>query len=528
MVPLYPPYTPEDFLLRPCDPTQHSDDWPIFTLNNASIFTPTEPDLGANLLHADANKPLVITGKLSALPASLSHLRAQKTSASERGRSEMIALHEVRSFAYGQFEDGGVQIWAAGHAGWFSISPSRRFRATYLEMEEAVSILYFVADIYADPTTKTMAAEALFRLWAFRKQLPGGAQAAAEAFCKHRRFLIDRMVQGKEGLVASRIPLYKHFELNFRDDVDDVRRRLGKKVSRVNRSATPSSQAGTKRKRPGTELEMQDESSRRNSGVIARATRSTRSATVETSAQASDIGGPSTPRDKSMYGATDLEEDNDDSDLGQQAGKGKSILRPRQSKYIPKVATVETDADDFEPPLSPVRRLAVADEIPQGKGKIKAGAMLPPPPRARSNTTDAFHDGQAIAGADDVDEGIDMSLDQASELEGDQRVNQTEPLIDGKVPLRLRDQDMQATAAGDTWLCPLDGCLHKVYAAQTAESQQLIKEHYRLHVTDDDANMRMQLLQRMAAPGLPVSRLMDKIQNRLGQGVYPAPIHRRY
>lgn len=527
---LYPPYSPEDYLLRPCDPTQHSDDWPIFTLNNASIFAPLTPDLDANLLQADANNPLVVTGKLSALPASMSHLRAQKTSASERGRSEMIALHEVRSFAYGQFEDGGVQIWAAGHAGWFSISPSRRFKETYLEMEEAVSILYFVADIYSDPTTKVMEAEALFRLWAFRNQLQGGAQAAAEAFYKHRRFLIDRMVQGKEGFIASRVPLYKHFELKFKDDVDDVRRRLGKKVSRVNRFATPSSQAGTKRKRPGTELGIQGESSRRNSGAVTRETRSTRSATVETSAQASDFGGPSTPIDNSMYSVTDLEEDVDDSDIGQQAGKGKSVLRPRQSKYIPKVATAETDADEVEPPSSPVRRLAVADDIPLGKGKTSAATMLPPPPpsRNRSNRTPATHDGQAIAGADDVDEGIDMSLDQASELEGDESGNPAEPLIDGKVPLRLRDQDMQATAAGDTWLCPLDGCLHKVYAAQTAESQQLIKEHYRLHVTDDDANMRMHLLQRMAAPGLPVSRLMDKIQSRMIQGGYPAPIQRRY
>jgi len=487
-----------------------------------------EPDLDANLLHADANNPLVVTGKLSALPASLSHLRAQKTSASERGRSEMIALHEVRSFAYGQFEDGGVQIWAAGHAGWFSISPSRRFKSTYLEMEEAVSILYFVADIFSDPTTKTMEAEALFRLWAFRKQLQGGAQAAAEAFYKHRRFLIDRLVQGKEGLIASKVPLYRHFELKFRDDVDDVRRRLGKKVSRVNRSATPSSQAGTKRKRPGTEYATQGESSSRNSGAFARATRSTRSATVETSAQASDVGGPFTPRDKSVYGVTDLEENIDDSDIGQQAGKGKSVLRPRQSKYIPKLATAEDDADEVRPPLSPVRRLAIADAVPQGKGKARAGAMPPPPSRARSNRADANHDGQAIAGADDVDEGIDMSLDQASELEEDESGNPAEPLIDGKIPLRLRDQDMQATAAGDTWLCPLDGCLHKVYAAQTTESQQLIKEHYRLHVTDDDANMRMQLLKRMTAPGLPVSRLMDKIQSRVSQGGYPAPINRRY
>lgn len=435
----------------------------------------------------------------------------------------MIALHEVRSFAYGQFEDGGVQIWAAGQAGWFSISPSRRFKSTYLEMEEAVSILYFVADIYAVPSTRTMAAEALFRLWAFRKQLQGGEQEAAEAFYKHRRFLIDRMVQGKEGLVAAKVPLFKHFELKFRDDVNDVRRRLGKKVSKVNRSATPSSQAGTKRKRTSDEHELSGERRSGNGPAVLRATRSRRSATVETSAQASDIGGPSTPRLSSVYGAGVAEEDNDDSDLGQQAGKGKSILRPRQSKYIPKLATGETDADEVEPPLSPVRRLAVANAIPQDKDR-----MPPPPPRTHSNRANANHDSQAIAGAVDVDEGIDMSLDQTTELLEDESGTSVEPLIDGKVPLRLREQDMQATAAGDTWVCPLDGCLHKVYAAQTMESQQLIREHYRMHVADDDANMRMQLLQRMTAPGLPVSRLMDKIQSRMSLGGYPAPIHRRF
>jgi len=537
----YPPFTPEDQLLRPCDPLQNSDDWPIFTLNNVSIFAPLTPDKDANLLHADANNPLVITGKLSSLPASLSHLRVQKTPSSERGRSEMIALHDVRSFAYGQFENGGVQIWAAGKAGWFSINPSRTYKSTYFAMEEAVSMLYFVADMYADPATKTTKVEELFGLWAQGKKLAGTAAMAAEAFYKHRRFLIDRVIQGKEGLVASKVPLFKHLEQRFRSDVDEVRIRLGKKVGRANRSATPSSQAGTKRKRTGAEHETHVRSGKVRT-TIARETRSTRSAIVEIdghgvrksprrgrrSAPESNVGGLSTPTSKTTLG-NGLEEDDDDPDLGKQAGKGKSILRPRQSKYIPNLAAaVDDDAEELQPPLSPVRRLALADNGSLSKIKARAIAMPQPPTKAGSNITRTNHNDRAIAGADDVDEGIDMSLDRASQSEEDDNDNPAEPLIDGKIPLRLRDQDLQPTATGDTWLCPLDGCLHKVYAARTTESQNLIKEHYRLHVTDDDANMRVQLLRRMEAPGLPISRLMDKIQNRGNQGNFPAPINRRY
>ena len=61
-----------------------------------------------------------------------------------------IEVNEVYRFAYGQYDDGGVDIWAAGQAGWFAIEPSRGYQSIFQSMIEAVKALYFLADTYKE------------------------------------------------------------------------------------------------------------------------------------------------------------------------------------------------------------------------------------------------------------------------------------------------------------------------------------------------------------------------------------------
>lgn len=57
-----------------------------------------------------------------------------------------IQLSEVRRYAYGQFEEGGVGLWAEGKAGWFLIEPAAEYKSIFVEMVEAIEMLYFLAD----------------------------------------------------------------------------------------------------------------------------------------------------------------------------------------------------------------------------------------------------------------------------------------------------------------------------------------------------------------------------------------------
>lgn len=90
------------------------------------------------------------------------------------------------------------------------------------------------------------------------------------------------------------------------------------------------------------------------------------------------------------------------------------------------------------------------------------------------------------------------------------------------LPFRLQD----AANNGDVWHCPVDGCMHKTYAASELSSQILIKRHSQTH--DFDHDERVQLVRRMEAPYLPVNRLMDKVRGVAASSKLPPPITQRY
>lgn len=214
----------------------------------------------------------------------------------------------------------------------------------------------------------------------------------------------------------------------------------------------------------------------------------------------------------------------EDLELGYRGHKGKSALRPKSSKYVPKETVDDdmaikedgdADAPDIAPnPSSPLKRKPI-DEVEA------------PAPKRQHSRRDLSPPAQTVAGAEDLDEGIDMLLDQGQESE-EADISIEADGEDVALPFQLTKEDFRAKGEGDTWTCPLDECLHRVYAASDAASQTLIKEHYRVHVNDEDASVRLQLVKRMEAPGLPVSRLMGRIQMISGQKSFPPPIMQRY
>jgi hypothetical protein len=138
--------TTEDPILRPRDPSQlNSDEWPEFELKQAFVFDPEDPDRApVSLLHAGQYRPLSISGKLE--PPNSRNAKSWLDDTVRR--AVQIELTDVKEFSYGEYGDGSLDIWAAGHAGWFTIKPSRAYRDTYSDMTQALKLLYFMADSY--------------------------------------------------------------------------------------------------------------------------------------------------------------------------------------------------------------------------------------------------------------------------------------------------------------------------------------------------------------------------------------------
>ncbi|KAG8631710.1 hypothetical protein KVT40_000850 [Elsinoe batatas] len=488
-------FTPEPRLLRPVDPSTPSDDWPILTLSSVEVFPSDvasfDPASFTSLLTADVHTPLLLRAKLPSVPRDLAHLRIRP------GGAELIELAQVRQFAYGQYDDGRIDIWAAGKAGWFTVRPSRAYKAIYDAMIEAIEALYYAADVYSRVNeTKSrkgkrrradVSAEEVFAGYAQANQL-AGEEIGRMVFVKHRGFLIKSMVQGKEEVEWEKTGIWEWLVDTFPDDVDDLKNQLqGGKVR---------SKAGTKRKRDDHDKQSERVGSIRSGRSRGRMGRDE----------------PSTPRTETPH----------DSDESERPGKrprgekGKSVLRPKSTTFIP----IEAEDDNVD---------ELAD-LPQSD--LRPERKLPPV-KIRLGARNASHlvskqDGDVTAGAEVVDEGIDMGHDDSEKSE-----DSTELMIPNltgfgsSIPVRLRKEHTAGNGEGDTWSCPLDGCMHKVYAASDAASQKLIKGHYRVHVNNEDAEVRMQLVKRMEAPGQPVNRLMKRIQEIGGRG-FPAPIVRRY
>ncbi|PNS18920.1 hypothetical protein CAC42_6015 [Sphaceloma murrayae] len=489
-------YTPESHLLAPVSPTINPDDWPIFTLSSATVTSSTA--VPVSLLTADVHHPLTIRGRLPAIPRALSHHRLQP------GGAEDIEIRDVRQYAYGQYDDGRVEIWAAGKAGWFTVRPGKTYRVVYEGMVEAIEVLYFAADAYSQLNeTKRrkgkrrrgeVSAEEVFAGYAAANGLRG-EEEAREVFEKRRGFLIKSMLLGKEGVEWERTGLWQWFVESFEDDVEEARRDIA-----TAQRHTDGKVKGVKRKRES--VQPADDTSTAGSSRA----RKPRRSHVKSE--------PSTPHTETPF----------DSDEGERSGKrpkghkGKSVLRPKANHFA--IEAEEPEDDDSMADFQTIRlRVDLEQELPH----------VPPTRLTASTMTNSRKSGQeeAMPGAAVVDEGIDMGLDNS----GDENSEESDGDVISRskidqMPVRLREEHTVATGEGDIWSCPLDGCMQKVYAASEAASQKLIKEHYRMHVHDEDSEMRMELVRRMEAPGQPVSRLMRKIQETGRLGVQP--ITRRY
>ncbi|KAF2137504.1 uncharacterized protein K452DRAFT_235824, partial [Aplosporella prunicola CBS 121167] len=187
---------PEAELLKPRNPAlKDENDWEEFQLSSVQVRDPKADHL-VSLLHADAVYPVLVQGRLEPVARAQSRLLRKPLP-----RALPLQVSNVTRFAYGQYDDGDVAIWAAGRAGWFKITPARAYKDIFAGMVAAIKLLYFAADMYRG-STKTKGNKSANEIFeAYVKEYPGeyaNAGEVAEAAYEHREFLLLSMLRGNE------------------------------------------------------------------------------------------------------------------------------------------------------------------------------------------------------------------------------------------------------------------------------------------------------------------------------------------
>ncbi|KAK5167427.1 uncharacterized protein LTR77_007126 [Saxophila tyrrhenica] len=524
-----PRLLPESTVLRPRDPADiDTDQWPIFELVDASVTDPNNENAPATLLHASAQYPLTVTGRLRPLPKHLSQLYLPQSQ-----RSSPIEITDVRSFSYGAWEDGSIGLWACGKAGWFLISPSASYKSIYDSMTEAVKLLHFIADTYKStrkigkmPGGSSLgeySATEMFALYA-SKVMRGKATAdeAAEKVYEHRLFLLSSVIAGKEGIAWSKNPLYVHLRQKFPSDRARARDMLfGTGSSRASagrdvvaparrpsmESTSTSSSLKRKRGRPPKDSDVISiaSSSVASAGGKGRVSQTKNEVDSKPPAKAGSSGPATSRQTRTRAGSQTAtqsatpetppppkKEDDEDSDIDAihpRNAKSALRLKPNVSSKGPTRSTLTTAKDKDQP---------------DGRRRSSLAALHYT--RHRDSATSRRLKSE-------LDEGISMPTSPSSTSQADGGGPDTLPGASDAHALNHAPDPIQQ----DTWICALAGCTHKVYAASTPASQALIRQHYALHACDDDE--RVQMVKELQAPSLPVGRLVERVRLQVkGEG----------
>lgn len=200
--------------------------------------------------------------------------------------------------------------------------------------------------------------------------------------------------------------------------------------------------------------------------------------------------------------------------------KGQSSLRPKPVKYINSEKHGigmpdgnDADDDETDAPRGP------AQTSPNSKRKMLDDQKSS---RSRRRTSQMTIDDPIDFMIVDTDQDVEDSTSLPSDSHQDVK-QEVSAEKQSKLPYRFR---VGEDDAGDIWRCPNDGCMHRVYAASEATSKIMIENHQGGHEYDED--QRVQLVRRMEAPWLPVSRLMDRVRELAAQDGLPTPIVRRF
>ncbi|KAK5020444.1 hypothetical protein LTR60_000508 [Cryomyces antarcticus] len=609
----------ESKVLKPDPSVLDDNDWPEFLLTNVEVLDPKDSSL-INLFKADEFLPVTVTGKLEDPAGENAHLLLRPTP----HRAIPLEVHDVHRWAYGQYDDKSIAIWARGIAGWFKIKPSRAYKGLFQEMVEALKLLYFAADLHHSNERKN------------RKTGRRHFSISAEGvFAAYRESLFLLMRESREDIPWTQTSFHAHVSNKFREEYEAIRDKAQGKgefvkverkgpgaesltgpksveiVSQHSRrgrstnSSTPNSQhliPGSLKKPKKDEnwwrarvisrlmkkglnwgalkdgninldavarlllqeynIDNEAEAASyicahapqllwilrkpekgtgfhwtyepiyddlstaklpaavlRRMARIALRPRTEESPKVRTRLNA--LHRPRSAGDAIMHTPSDSDSE-DDSPVrtSWQAKKGKSALRPKTvNKFANKAAerggrgfVSDDDEDNSElvspTRVSPMKRKSESHHADDRRRNKRRYSRLEP------TLDDAEEDEGIVIPSDDDYEGV-----VEARADGDHSLHGKDGLNLGATcgSLNLVSEPLLSFAPrgpGGTWICPRDGCNHKVYGADGPDSKDLamslIREHHDTHVLKGD--QRFEVLKREERPGLPVSNLLKRIR----------------
>ncbi|EPS32508.1 hypothetical protein PDE_07468 [Penicillium oxalicum 114-2] len=203
----------EDTVLPPINPSiTDENDWPDFDLVDVKVLRPGKM-LYANLLDATEQNPVQVIGCLE-LREDQTHLLLDPATASKR-----VIIDDVTHYAYGQTEDRSIELWVAGKAGWYNISPAKGYVPTFNRMVQAVDMLYFLTDQHQhgkrqlNPSFRNLCEQYVFHTHGDCET----REQSAEVFAEHAPFLLRRMIEydDADGVEWKRTNVFVHLRRQF-------------------------------------------------------------------------------------------------------------------------------------------------------------------------------------------------------------------------------------------------------------------------------------------------------------------------
>ncbi|KAJ5939138.1 hypothetical protein N7466_002272 [Penicillium verhagenii] len=214
--------TREEIVLPPIDPSiPDENDWWEFGLSEVKVLRPGKM-LYANLLDANENNPVQVIGQLDLKP-NQEHLVLDPEALSKR-----IVIDDVTHYAYGQTEDRSVELWVAGKAGWYRISPAKGYLPTFNRMVQAVDMYYFLMDRHQhgkkqlNPSFRNLCEQYVFHTHGDCETREG----SAEIFTKHGAFLLRCMIEDDEDMDWNKTNVFIHLRRQFKDEYKKIMERI--------------------------------------------------------------------------------------------------------------------------------------------------------------------------------------------------------------------------------------------------------------------------------------------------------------
>ncbi|KAJ5713271.1 uncharacterized protein N7483_010452 [Penicillium malachiteum] len=207
----------EETVLPPIDPSiSDENDWWEFGLSEVKVLRPGKM-LYANLLEATEKNPVQVIGELQLKP-NQEHLVLSPDALSKR-----MIIDDVTHYAYGQAEDRSVQLWVAGRAGWYRISPAKGYLPHFNRMVQAVDMYYFLIDRHQhgkkqlNPTYRNLCEQYVFHTHGDCET----REQSAETFGMHGPFLLRCMIEDDEDMEWNKTNVFIHLRRQFKSSNDE-------------------------------------------------------------------------------------------------------------------------------------------------------------------------------------------------------------------------------------------------------------------------------------------------------------------